>query len=85
MIDHPTYDDTIRRPWHVHVAHHTEGLDADEDILFGKRPSIDTEPAELDEAKHETEGAAVFIVGLGLVVLAAFLGLWLSRTFGGPM
>ena len=46
---------------------------------------IEIEPAELDEAKHETEGAAMFIGGLVVVILAACLGLWLSHIMFGPM
>ena len=32
--------------------------------VYDPQPPIETTPAELDEAKHETEGAALIVVGL---------------------
>ena len=49
-------------------------LRAPDDPVF-EQP-IHTSPADLDEANHETEGAAGFVVGLIVIVLAACGGWW---------
>lgn len=83
MIDDQTFDKTIRQPWRIDAANVRDfSADTDEEIWSARDP-IPTEPGDLDEAKHETEGAAMFIGGLILTILAICAGLWASRTWGG--
>lgn len=56
-----------------------DGLDADEDLLFGSRGPIHTAPGDLDDTKRSTEAGLGFVVALLtllLVALLALLGWW---------
>ena len=51
------------------------------DEFYDPQGAIPSKPAELEEANHETEGAAVFVVGLIVIVIAACGGWWAAMRF----
>lgn len=58
-----------------------DGLDADEELLFGKHEPIPTAPGDLEEDKHRTEGLAHILVYLfcfwaAVYVFGTALGYW---------
>lgn len=80
-IDHATYEDAIRQNWRVpsHEDWPAAEGEAGDELLFGSREPIPTEPGERDETRHETEAGAGFIVALVVALLAVCAGLWANR------
>ena len=52
------------------------------DEFYDPQDAIQTKPGDLDEANHETEGAATFVVGLIVILLAACAGWWVAMSVG---
>lgn len=79
-IDPATYDETIRRPWHVPGVHERRSEDMstlnnfpadDYEAALASSEPIPTEPGDLDDTQRSVEGLGFVLAGCTLAGVAA--------------